>query len=73
MVSVTKKFQVTIPKDVREDLNIQSGDKVVFVKNNNCEWVIMTVKSLAEMMVCDENSKNTDSGSRQSFTTQLVK
>jgi len=33
MVSVTKKYQVTIPKEVREDMGIHSGDQVVFVKN----------------------------------------
>jgi AbrB family looped-hinge helix DNA binding protein len=72
MVSVTKKFQVTIPKEVREDMNIQSGDKVVFVKNNNAEWVLMTVKVLAEMMI-DNDLEKTDSESRQSFTSQFVK
>lgn len=32
MVSVTKKYQVTIPKEVREALGIKAGDEVVFVK-----------------------------------------
>lgn len=27
MASVTKKYQVTIPKEVREDLNIHQGTK----------------------------------------------
>ncbi len=51
MVSVTKKYQVTIPKEVREDLNIHSGDKVVFVKNKEGNWVLMTVKKLVEKMI----------------------
>lgn len=83
MVSVTKKFQVTIPKDVREDMNIQSGDKVVFVKNNAGEWVLMTVKTLADMMVASKepkitdseynDSEDADSEPKQSFTSQFVK
>ena len=33
MVSVTRKYQVTIPREVREDLKIQAKDKVVFIKD----------------------------------------
>jgi len=56
MVSVTKKYQVTIPKKVRDDLNIHQGDKVVFVKNNEGNWVMMTVHELRDkMMEASEN------------------
>lgn len=51
MVSVTKKYQVTIPKNVREDLKIKSGDKVVFVKNKKGNWVLMTVAELTDRMM----------------------
>jgi AbrB family looped-hinge helix DNA binding protein len=51
MVSVTKKYQVTIPKEVRDDLKIQQGDKVVFVKNRKGNWVLMTVKELTDKMI----------------------
>ncbi|NJE01584.1 AbrB/MazE/SpoVT family DNA-binding domain-containing protein [Thermococcus sp. JdF3] len=32
MPVVTKKYQVTIPKEVREALGINAGDEVVFVR-----------------------------------------
>ena len=32
MPAVTKKYQVTIPKKVREELGIVAGEKVAFVK-----------------------------------------
>ncbi len=32
MSAVTKKYQVTIPKKVREELGIERGDKIAFVK-----------------------------------------
>jgi len=51
MVSVTKKFQVTIPRKVREDLKIQKGDKILFVKNNEGNWIIMTVEDLTSKMI----------------------
>lgn len=56
MVSVTKKYQVTIPKEVREDLKIHQGDKVVFVKDNEGKWVLMTFDELTNRMV--ESSKD---------------
>lgn len=32
MTKVTKKYQVTIPKRVREELGIEAGDRITFVK-----------------------------------------
>ena len=32
MASVTRKYQVTIPKRVREKLDIKAGDDVIFLK-----------------------------------------
>ncbi|NQE54350.1 hypothetical protein C5S29_12220 [ANME-1 cluster archaeon GoMg3.2] len=35
MVSVTKKYQVTIPKQIRVDLGIKAGAEVVFLKTED--------------------------------------
>ncbi len=51
MVSVTKKFQVTIPREVRDDLHIKSGDRVVFVKNQEGNWELMTISTLTKRMM----------------------
>jgi AbrB family looped-hinge helix DNA binding protein len=76
MVSVTKKYQVTIPKEVREDLNIQQGDKVVFVKDKEEKWVLMTVGELTDKMIeassdiektIEESRKGFKSGVRRSI------
>lgn len=68
MVSVTVKYQVTIPKEVREDLNIHQGDKVVFVKNREEKWVLMTVKELTDKMVeASEDIEETVIESREGF------
>jgi len=42
IVTVTRKFQVTITKDVREKLKIKEGDKIVFVEKDG-EIVIRKV------------------------------
>ena len=74
MVSVTSKYQVTIPKNVREDLDIHSGDKVVFVKNNNGKWILMTVKELtSKMLSASEDIENTITESKKGFNEGFKK
>ncbi|MBU4535487.1 MAG: AbrB/MazE/SpoVT family DNA-binding domain-containing protein [Euryarchaeota archaeon] len=59
MVSVTKKFQVTIPREVRDDLHIKSGDRVVFVKNQEGNWELMTISTLTKRMMGSINEEIT--------------
>ncbi len=44
--TITRKGQVTIPKDVRDSLHLVTGDKVEFVRNEQGEIIIkpMTCK-----------------------------
>ncbi len=37
--SVTSKNQITIPKEIRKDMQINSGDKLMFRKKGN-DWTI---------------------------------
>jgi len=68
VVSVTKKYQVTIPKEVREDLGINAGDKVVFVKTKEGKWVLMTVEELTDKMVeASKDIEETIKESREGF------
>lgn len=69
MVSVTKKYQVTIPLEVRKDLNIKQGDQVVFVKDKEEKWVLMTVNELTDKMVdATKDIDKTIAESRKGFT-----
>jgi antitoxin PrlF len=45
---VTTKGQVTIPKKIREKLNIQPGDFVLFVRKGN-EVVIKPARTLLDL------------------------
>jgi len=47
MSKVTKKYQVTIPKRVREDLGIETGEKLAFVKTGE-EYKIIKLDELIE-------------------------
>jgi antitoxin PrlF len=74
MVSVTSKYQVTIPKKVREDLDIHSGDKVVFVKDSTGKWILMTIKELtSKMLTASEDIEDTITESRKSFNKGFKK
>ena len=45
---VTRKYQITIPKEVRESLNIKVGDRVEIVRNERGEFVLRKVNEDAE-------------------------
>jgi len=47
MVVVTRKYQVTIPKEVREELKIDVGDSVVFVRGADGEYRLLRVEDFA--------------------------
>jgi AbrB family looped-hinge helix DNA binding protein len=38
--SVTQKYQATIPFKVREQLDIQAGDKIVFERQDECLFLL---------------------------------
>jgi len=46
--SVTSKGQVTIPKDIRELLNIRANDRVEFVRDGN-RVLLVPVKTLKDL------------------------
>jgi AbrB family looped-hinge helix DNA binding protein len=68
MVSVTKNNQITIPKEMREDLDIHPGDKVVFVKDKGKKWVLMKVGVLTDKMIeASSDIEETIEESRKGF------
>ena len=74
MVNVTKKYQVTIPREVREDLNIHQGDKVVFVKNREGSWIMMPTLDLTSKMIESSGDiEETTKESQEGFKKELEK
>ena len=48
MVSDTRKYQVTIPKRVREKLDIKAGDDVIFLKTKDGYGIIRADEIIEE-------------------------
>lgn len=46
IAKVTSKGQITIPKEVRNRLNLKTGDKVLFLEENG-KWVIANASLVA--------------------------
>lgn len=45
--TLTSKWQITIPKDLRESMSIDTGDKVEFIINEQNEIVIKPITKKA--------------------------
>ena len=42
---LSSKFQLTLPKTVREDLGAQYGDRILFDRDEKGRWAILRVPS----------------------------
>jgi AbrB family looped-hinge helix DNA binding protein len=49
LVTVSSKYQITLPSNVREKMGINAGDKVVFVEEGD-KFVLTKLSDLAEQM-----------------------
>lgn len=52
MYSTTRlrsKGQVTLPRELREELGLEPGDELVWVKNDEGHWEVWSTESLAEL------------------------
>jgi AbrB family looped-hinge helix DNA binding protein len=47
LVTVSSKYQITLPSKVREKMGIKAGDKVVFVEEDD-KYVLMKLDDLAD-------------------------
>jgi AbrB family looped-hinge helix DNA binding protein len=47
MVTISSKYQITLPSKVREKMKLKAGDKVVFVEEDD-KYVMMKLDDLAD-------------------------
>jgi AbrB family looped-hinge helix DNA binding protein len=67
MVTVSSKYQITLPGKVREKLHIKAGDKVVFVEEDD-KYVLMKLDDLAdEVLASFKDLDETDREFRKGF------
>ena len=58
LATLTTKGQLTIPKKVRESLNLHSGDKIEIVVTGNMEAVIRPVSKKVDDIFCKLHQPN---------------
>ncbi len=67
MVTVSSKYQITLPGKVREKMHIKAGDKVVFVEEDD-KYVLMKLDDLAdEVLASFKDLDETDREFRKGF------
>lgn len=59
MAIVTKKYQITIPRKVREDLNIRTGEEVVFLKTRDGYKLVKAADVIEEGLELFEDIEET--------------
>ncbi|MEA1923459.1 MAG: AbrB/MazE/SpoVT family DNA-binding domain-containing protein [Pseudomonadota bacterium] len=58
LATLTTKGQLTIPKKIRESLNLHSGDKIEIVITGNMEAVIRPVSKKVDDIFCKLHRSN---------------
>ncbi len=67
LVTVSSKYQITLPRKVREKMGIKVGDRVVFVEEDG-KYVLMKLDDLAdEMLASMKDFDETESEFRKGF------
>ena len=67
MTVVTKKFQITIPKKVREDLGIKEGDQIAFLKTKDGYRIVKVDDLIDEAAEIFKDVEETVEEMRDSF------
>lgn len=47
-VKVSSKGQIVIPADMRKDLKMQTGDELIFIKNDDGKYVLEKLPTISE-------------------------
>jgi AbrB family looped-hinge helix DNA binding protein len=67
LVTISSKYQITLPSKVREKMKLKAGDKVVFVEEDD-KYVIMKLDDLAdEVLASFKDLNETDREFRKGF------
>ena len=59
---VMSKGQITIPKDVREVLGVNSGDRITFIVENNSVRIVNSAVYAMQMLQAEMQEKEKKSG-----------
>ncbi|MFK5925356.1 MAG: AbrB/MazE/SpoVT family DNA-binding domain-containing protein [Desulfuromusa sp.] len=58
LATLTSKGQLTIPKEIRDSLNLHSGDKIEIIVTGNMEAIIKPVTKKVDDVFCKLHKSN---------------
>jgi AbrB family looped-hinge helix DNA binding protein len=71
LATLTTKGQLTIPKKVRESLNLHSGDKIEIVVTGNMEALIRPVSKKVDDIFCKLHHPNRKPATIESMNNSI--
>lgn len=67
LVTISSKYQITLPSKLREKMGLKAGDKVVFVEEDD-RYVLMRLEDLADDVLASfKDLDDTEREFRQGF------
>ncbi len=70
MVTVSSKYQITLPAEVRKKLHIAAGDELVFVEENGKVYMMKFEDLQEEVLNSFDDLEGTEKESRKGFVLE---
>ncbi len=70
MPTVSRKYQITLPDDLLQRLNIKAGDEVIFVEENGKFFIVKMDDLRKEVLDSFEDLEETERDFRKGFMLQ---
>lgn len=67
MVTVSSKYQITLPADIRKKLRIKAGDEIIFIEENGKFFMVKLDDLMDEVLDSFEDLEETEREFRKGF------
>jgi AbrB family looped-hinge helix DNA binding protein len=68
MATVSSKYQITLPAEIRKRLHIKAGDEVIFIEENDKFFMVKLDDLMDEVLDSFDDLEETEREFRKGFT-----